>query len=85
MMSEPQSGQHHKKSVFTSGHDCTKTWEEREQRNPKVLSLGCFEQRFVHLSYSGYWLKKYRYPKSGLDSAVVKFRPNSGYMDFFNQ
>ena len=32
-MSVPQSGQHHKKSVFTSGHDSTKTWEEREQRN----------------------------------------------------
>ena len=32
-MSEPQSRQHHKKSDLTSGHDCTKTWEEREQRN----------------------------------------------------
>ena len=50
----------------------------------KVLSLGCFEQQFVEVSYSGYWLKKYSYPKSVLDSAVVKFRPNSGYMDFFN-
>ena len=29
-------------------------------------------------TYSGYWLKKYRYPKSVLDSAVVKFRPIQG-------
>ena len=45
---------------------------------PKVLSLGCFEQRFVEVSYSSYWLKKYKYPKSVLDSAVVKFRPVQG-------
>ena len=44
----------------------------------KVLSLGCFEQRFVEVSYRSYWLKKYRYPKSVLDSAVVKFGPIQG-------
>ena len=35
--------------------------------------------------YSGYWLKKSNYPKSGLDSVMAKFRPISGCMNFFNQ
>ena len=57
----------------------------RSASTPDVLFLGCFEQRFVHLSYSGYLLKKSIYPEFGLNLTTAESRPDFGYLYFFNQ
>ena len=49
------------------------------------LYLGCIERRFVHLSYSGYWLKKSMYPKLALNLTTAESRPDFRYLYFFNQ
>ena len=50
-----------------------------------LLFLGCFERRFVHLSYSGYLLKKSIYLEFGLNLTTAESRPDFGYLYFFNQ
>ena len=45
-----------------------------------ALSLGCFERRFIYVSYSCYWLEKSIYPKLDLDLTTAESRPDMCYL-----